>query len=105
ERVLLEMPVRAASSWRVMPRSSRRRRRRGPTSARTVARSVMSEVHQAFPEMATRDCGSRDVDGSWSKEVIEMDSNYDVVIVGGGAAGLSGALVLGRARRRVVVID
>jgi thioredoxin reductase len=35
----------------------------------------------------------------------ELSDAYDVVVIGGGAAGLNGALMLGRSRRSVVVVD
>jgi thioredoxin reductase len=34
-----------------------------------------------------------------------MDNSYDVIVVGGGAAGLSGAVALARSRRSVLVVD
>lgn len=34
-----------------------------------------------------------------------MNSDWDCIVVGGGAAGLSAALVLGRARRRTLLVD
>ena len=106
DSVLFEIPVFAASAGQGHAAPGRSRLRRGPTSARTSgspASSPRAPRYWRFPETATNVARPRR--GSCTRRAHGTRRPMTWSIVGGGAAGLSAALVLGRARRRVAVID
>src|SRR6478736_437805 len=95
DSVLTEMPVVSASSASVAPRCWRIERSRGPTASSTGSWFI-SLLLLRQDNLSNRSL-LRDGQG--------MNENYDVVVVGGGAAGLSGAVALARSRRSVLVVD
>jgi thioredoxin reductase len=73
-------------------------------SARSEQRVTISHVTSLPLQQRRLPSGSRSAQtpGMHSDD---LNPRYDVVVIGGGAAGLNGALMLARSRRSVVVID
>src|SRR6185312_11173954 len=84
-------------------------RRRGTQAARRLRTAAHGDQRQADQPAAVRVDGDprQGIDAGTAREAAEalVNTDADVVIIGAGPAGLSAALNLARARRRVTLLD
>jgi thioredoxin reductase len=75
-----------------------------PAPDSAIPDSAAPDSHAAVPAVAVRAAGASTPPPLPVGDALP-DALVDVAVIGGGAAGLSGALMLARSRRSVVVID
>ncbi|ODA76455.1 hypothetical protein RJ55_07724 [Drechmeria coniospora] len=78
---------------------TRSKKLRSPAEMRGIVGALLLSFLPRLVDAAPSHCGSRSV------PAVELRTDYDVIVVGGGPSGLAALSALGRVRRRALLVD